>query len=93
MALTLISGGTMFGNWAMGRSDMATRPTITMRIEITMATMGRLMKNRDMAAYLFSARMAGGAAAGGGGSESAFPAGFAAGASPAPAGPAVGAGA
>jgi len=39
----------------MGSPDMATRPTITMRIEITMATMGRLMKNLAMAGYSFLA--------------------------------------
>ena len=39
----------------MGRPDMATRPMMTMRMEITMATMGRLMKNLDMVSYLFSA--------------------------------------
>jgi hypothetical protein len=49
--LTLICGGTMFGNWAVGSPDMATRPTMVIRIEMTMATIGRLMKNLDMAAY------------------------------------------
>src|SRR5260221_11614457 len=39
----------MFGYWAMGSWNMATRPTITMRIEMTMATIGRLMKNLAMA--------------------------------------------
>src|SRR5512137_2226377 len=48
-----MAGGTMSGNWAMGSRDMATSPRITMRIEITMATMGRLIKNFDMAAYPF----------------------------------------
>src|SRR5438067_11554677 len=32
----------------MGSCTIATRPTITMRMEITMATMGRLMKNLAM---------------------------------------------
>jgi hypothetical protein len=32
---------------------MATRPTITMRIEITMATMGRRTKNFATTVYLF----------------------------------------
>jgi hypothetical protein len=41
----------MFGNWAVGSPDMATRPTMVIRIEMTMATIGRLMKNLDMAAY------------------------------------------
>ncbi|OPY87218.1 MAG: hypothetical protein A4E72_01521 [Syntrophus sp. PtaU1.Bin208] len=44
----------MLGNCAVGRPDMATRPTMTMRMAITMATMGRLMKNFDMADHLFS---------------------------------------
>src|SRR5260370_2126746 len=39
----------MFGYCAMGNWNMATRPTITMRIEMTIATMGRLMKNLAMA--------------------------------------------
>src|ERR1700682_3126417 len=38
----------MLGNWAMGRLKMVIVPTITMTIEITMATMGRLIKNFDM---------------------------------------------
>src|SRR6266403_1288965 len=38
----------MLGNWAMGRLSMLIPPTITMTIEITMATMGRLIKNFDM---------------------------------------------
>src|SRR5512136_1362655 len=64
----------MLGNWAMGSLAAATRPMMTMSIAITMATMGRLMKNLDMAGYLFSAgcaagfvsgpAVAGGAAAG-----------------------------
>src|SRR5215469_9505149 len=37
----------MLGNWDTGRVAIVTAPTITRRIEITMATMGRLMKNRD----------------------------------------------
>src|SRR5439155_3259604 len=38
----------MFGNSATGRLAMVTAPTITVRIAITMATMGRLMKNLDI---------------------------------------------
>ena len=41
----MISGGAMFGNCAMGSWTMAMTPTITMMIEITIATIGRLMKN------------------------------------------------
>src|ERR1700733_3420272 len=39
----------MFGNCAIGRVAMVTAPTMTMRIAMTIATMGRLMKNFDMA--------------------------------------------
>ena len=39
----------MSGYWAMGRPRIETIPTITMMIEMTMATMGRLMKNLVMA--------------------------------------------
>src|SRR5216684_7819601 len=38
----------MLGNWAMGRLNMVIVPTRTKTIEITMATMGRLMKNFDI---------------------------------------------
>src|ERR1039458_7532213 len=41
-----ISGGTTLGNWEMGRVVIETRPTKTMRMAMTMATMGRLMKKR-----------------------------------------------
>ena len=37
------------GNRAIGSPAMVTAPTITIRMEITIATMGRLMKNLDMA--------------------------------------------
>ena len=46
--LQLISGGTMFGNCATGKVAIVTAPTITVRIAITIATIGRLMKNLDM---------------------------------------------
>src|SRR5437899_2668725 len=48
VANTWISGGAILGNWAMGRLSTVMPPTITMRIAITMATMGRLMKNLDI---------------------------------------------
>ena len=32
----------------MGSESMVTSPTMTMMMEITIATMGRLMKNLDM---------------------------------------------
>jgi hypothetical protein len=38
----------MLGNNATGSAVIVTAPTITMTIEITIATMGRLMKNFDM---------------------------------------------
>src|SRR6267143_4139485 len=38
----------MLGNWAMGRLNMLIAPTITITMEITMATMGRLIKNFDI---------------------------------------------
>ena len=38
----------------MGRVVMATMPTMTMRMAMTMATMGRLIKNFAMADYLFA---------------------------------------
>ena len=38
----------MFGNWAMGRVTIAITPTITSTIEITIATIGRLIKNFDI---------------------------------------------
>src|SRR5271156_5285400 len=48
VAFNLISGGAIFGNWAIGRAAMDTAPTITIRIAMTIATMGRLMKNCDI---------------------------------------------
>src|SRR5258706_5911989 len=44
VAWICVSGGAMLGNWAMGRLAIVTAPTITIRIDITIATMGRLMK-------------------------------------------------
>src|SRR5581483_3434808 len=45
-----ISGGTTFGNCAIGSPTNVTKPTITMMMDITMATILRLMKNLDMTA-------------------------------------------
>src|SRR5271163_3621958 len=45
----------MFGNCATGKLSMVMAPTITKTMEITMATMGRLIKNFDMG--LFSLRL------------------------------------
>src|ERR1700751_2425783 len=38
----------MFGNWATGKNAIVTAPTIIVRIAMTIATMGRLMKNLDI---------------------------------------------
>jgi hypothetical protein len=48
VACNLISGGAMLGNYAIGKVTIETAPTITVRIAITIATIGRLMKNFDM---------------------------------------------
>ncbi len=47
--VTLICGGMISGNWAIGSARIATRPASTVTIEMTMATIGRRMKNPDMA--------------------------------------------
>ena len=59
MACNLISGGTMLGNCATGRVAMVIAPTITIRIEITMATIGRLMKNFDIAQFPSAGKLRG----------------------------------
>src|SRR6185369_8901437 len=41
-------GGTTSGYWAMGSPAIATSPTMTVMIEITIATIGRLTKKRAM---------------------------------------------
>src|ERR1700747_763484 len=46
---TLICGGTMSGSMATGSFDIATTPPSTVIIEMTIATMGRPIKNFDMA--------------------------------------------
>src|ERR1035441_10903181 len=43
------SGGTMSGNCATGSVSIEMAPKITVRMAITIATIGRLMKNLDMA--------------------------------------------
>ena len=48
VAFTCTCGSAILGNCAMGKPDIATRPMITIKMEITIATMGRLMKNFDM---------------------------------------------
>src|SRR6266850_53458 len=47
VAVTMICGGTMSGNWATGNRPIATSPPRTVTIAITMATMGRLTKKAD----------------------------------------------
>src|SRR5437879_5312940 len=44
-----ISGGAMLGNCATGKVTIVIAPTTTVRIAITIATIGRFMKNLDMA--------------------------------------------
>src|SRR6185436_11756174 len=44
----MICGGTMAGNCASGNPRMETSPRMTVRIEITIATMGRLTKNLEI---------------------------------------------
>ena len=39
----------MFGYWAIGRPTIATAPTMTMRMAMTIATIGRPTKKRDTA--------------------------------------------
>jgi len=51
--------GTMFGNCATGSVAMVTTPTITIRMAITIATMGRLMKKFDMDPASFRSNSAG----------------------------------
>src|SRR5688572_30188732 len=45
-----MTGGMMEGNWATGSPTMATRPRITVRTAITMATIGRSTKKRATSA-------------------------------------------
>src|SRR5271157_4929989 len=52
VARTWISGGIISGNWEIGRVAMATAPTMTITIEITIATMGRLIKNLEIIGFL-----------------------------------------
>src|SRR5579871_3354113 len=43
-----MSGSAMLGNCCVGSSRMATAPAMVIRMAMTMATIGRLMKNFDM---------------------------------------------
>src|SRR5262249_27825035 len=49
VAASWISGGAMLGYSEIGRDSIDTIPTSVMRIAMTMATIGRLMKKRDIA--------------------------------------------
>src|SRR5204862_5659775 len=62
-AVTVICGGTICGNWATGRSLSATSPPSTVTIAMTIATIGRRMKKRDMSVALRRLRVHGGAVA------------------------------
>src|SRR5581483_7896895 len=46
--VTRICGGTICGNCEIGRPRSATMPISTVRIAMTIATIGRRMKNLDM---------------------------------------------
>src|SRR6266404_9929716 len=50
VAWTRISGGTMSGNWAVGRLNIATPPTMTIKIEITIETIGRSINSFEIIA-------------------------------------------
>jgi hypothetical protein len=44
----MIWGGAMLGNWATGNPTAMITPIITVRIAMTIATIGRRMKKLDM---------------------------------------------
>src|SRR6516164_4434551 len=44
----------MLGNWAIGSRISVTTPTITVTMAMTMATIGRLIKNLDIGSPAFS---------------------------------------
>src|ERR1700677_11952 len=48
VACSFVSGGTILGNCEMGSPRIVMAPMMTVRIAITMATIGRLMKNLDI---------------------------------------------
>src|SRR5258708_5914806 len=50
VVLAMIWGGTMSGNWANGSERMAIKPTTTVRMAMTIATIGRLMKKLEIMA-------------------------------------------
>src|SRR5262245_51196419 len=52
LAWIWISGGAMLGNCATGRLTIAIAPTMTVKMAITIATIGRLMKNLDIRLWI-----------------------------------------
>src|SRR5215471_7695690 len=66
VVVTWIIGGTMSGYCAIGKPFIATTPSITMMIDITIATMGRFTKKRAMVYFSALAGSTAGAAPGGG---------------------------
>src|SRR5512143_854495 len=52
VVVTWTIGGTTSGYWAVGRPDIATSPTRTVTMEITIATIGRLTEKRAMLLHL-----------------------------------------
>src|ERR1700692_1777245 len=48
VAVTRISGGTILGNCEVGSDTSDTTPRMTVTMAITIATIGRVMKNFDM---------------------------------------------
>src|SRR6476620_10495548 len=59
-AVTVICGGTIWGNCATGRPRSATIPPRTVTMAMTIATIGRRMKKRDMSVALRRLRVDGG---------------------------------
>src|SRR6266851_1351368 len=59
VATVWIRGGTISGNCATGRRKIITAPVITKKIAITIATIGRLMKNLDIGGQVCGAGVAG----------------------------------
>src|SRR5690348_8205622 len=65
VVVTCTIGGTVSGYCAIGRPNIATVPSITITIDSTIATIGRLMKKRAMGLFvLFDGKWFCGAAAG-----------------------------
>ena len=68
MAWTWISGGTMSGYCEMGRFNIDTMPMTTVRMAMTMATIGRRMKKfESIVRYLAVAGVVSGEGGGGAG--------------------------